>query len=99
MFAEDWADKLSPVVLVLFAAIHEKLDETFEFKLRPTEVPVQIVAVEVLVILGVELTVTETVCETPRHELAVVVGVTVYVTVVGARLLFKVSTSEMEDPD
>ncbi len=46
-----------------------------------TAVPLQMVAVDALVIAGTGLTVTVTVCAAPTHPPVVPVGVTVYVTV------------------
>ena len=71
------AVKLSPVVLVLSAAIQLKLDATLLVNGILTVPPLQIVAVLALVIAGVGFTVTVTVCAVPAQLPPVEVGVTV----------------------
>jgi hypothetical protein len=68
---------LSPVVLTLSAAIHVKDDATVATSGMLTAPPLQIEALEALVIAGRGLTVTVTVCDVPTQLLAVDVGVTV----------------------
>jgi hypothetical protein len=68
---------LSPVVFALSPAIHVKLEATLEVKGILTVPPLQIVAEFALVIVGVGLTVTVTVCGVPAQVPAVEVGVTV----------------------
>lgn len=68
---------LSPVVLRLSAAIQVNVDGTLLVKGILTVLPLQIVAVFALVITGVGLTVTLTVCDMPAQLAAVDVGVTV----------------------
>lgn len=58
---------LSPVVLVLSAAIHVKVEPTFDVNGMLTVLPLQMVAVEALVITGTGFTVTVAVAEVPEH--------------------------------
>jgi hypothetical protein len=57
---EDWLARLSPVVLALSVATHEKVDEIFEESDIETDAPLQIVDEPALVIVGRALTVTVT---------------------------------------
>ena len=68
---------LSPVVLALLAATHVNVEATFAVKGMFTLAPLQMVAVDALVITGVGFTVTVTVCEAPAQLPALEVGVTV----------------------
>ena len=69
--------RLSPVVLVLSAAIHVNVDATLLVNGILTVPPLQIVAVLALVMAGVGFTVTVTVCPAPAQLPVVEVGVTV----------------------
>ena len=68
---------LSPVVLVLSAAIHVNEEATLLVNGIFTVPPLQIVAALALVMAGVGFTVTVTVCPAPAQLPAVEVGVTV----------------------
>ena len=68
---------LSPVVLGLSVAIQVKFEATFAVSGILTVPPLHIVAVLALVIAGVGLTVTLTVCAVPAQVPPVDVGVTV----------------------
>jgi hypothetical protein len=68
---------LSPVVFVLSAAIHVKVEATLAVKAMLKEFPLQMVADEALVIAGFGLTVMVTVCDVPAQVPTVDVGVTV----------------------
>jgi hypothetical protein len=73
----DWADVLSPVVLALSAASHEKVDAGPAVNPKFSAVPLQTVVLVALVIIGLGFTVTVTTCGLPTHDPVVVVGVTV----------------------
>ena len=73
--------RLSPVVFGLSTATQLYVDGTLLVKAIFTGAPLQIVAVPALVISGVGLTVTVTVCGVPGQLPVADVGVTVYVTV------------------
>jgi hypothetical protein len=64
-------------VLVLSAATHEYDDATLLVREMLTVPPLQLVADDALVIAGIGLTVTVTVCGVPGQLLALEVGVTV----------------------
>lgn len=71
---------LSPVTLVLSAAIQEKpAAVTFEDKAIPTVLPLQMEAVAALFMTGLGVTITLTCCTGPLHPLKI--GVTLYRTV------------------
>ena len=74
---EDCAVVLSPLTLVLSVASHENDEATLELSAILTAFPLHTVAEEALVIAGVGLTVTVTVCAVPGHEPEEEVGVTV----------------------
>jgi hypothetical protein len=72
-----WVVMLSPVVLGLSVAIQVYEDATLLVSGMFTVPPLQIVAVPTLVMAGVGLTVTETVCAAPVQLPVEEVGVTV----------------------
>ena len=72
---------LSPVVLTLSVAIHEKVAGIFADSARLTELPLQTIMLFALVIVGAGRTSTVIVCGLPVQFPDVEVGVTVYVTV------------------
>ena len=67
---------LSPVVFALSAAIQEKPEDMVALKGMFTVPPLQIVALDELVIVGAGFTVTATDCVTPVHPPAEEVGLT-----------------------
>lgn len=68
---------LSPVVFGLLAAIQVNVEPTLAVKGIFTLAPLQMVAVDALVMAGVGFTVTVTVCDVPAQLPALEVGVTV----------------------
>ena len=73
----DCAVILSPVVLRLFAAIHEKVEVLLPVNTMLTVPPLQMVTLVGLVIVGLGFTVTLTVCGVPAQPLGFDVGVIV----------------------
>lgn len=87
-----WEVVLSPVVFGLFVAIQVYDEATLLVSGMLTVFPLQMVAVDALVIAGVGFTVTVTVCGVPAQPPAVAVGVTVYVTVCAAEVVFVITS-------
>lgn len=72
---------LSPVVFRLSLATHKYVDVKVLVRGMLTVPPLQVVALVTLVIVGVGIIVTVTVCGVPVQPSGVDVGVTVYITV------------------